>query len=57
MEEDSLVGNDEIIYWQEPLMMSSYCYALGYQVMACGDFNKVTDDPLHLYCYFVLISP
>ena len=36
-------------------MVSSCCYARGYQVLAYRDFNEVIDDPIQ-NCCFVLIS-
>ena len=36
--------------------MSFCCYAGGYQVQVCRDFNEVIGNPIH-HCCFVLISP
>ena len=55
MERRTFVGVEGTIYWQESLMMSSCCYICGYQTLACRDFDKAIDGPMH-NCGFVLVS-
>ena len=38
----------------DSLIMPSFCYACGYQPLACRDFDEIIDDKIR-QCGFVLI--